>query len=438
MSNTTAPTERSQIKENRIVSLTHLAPHPRNYRRHPESQIAKLTASLHRFGQGRSIVVQDGPESLLIVAGHGIVEAARRLGYTELRADILPASWTPEQIEGYLIADNLHWREAIDDEALLATLLHEQQDAGYDLASLGTDKEWMHQLFSLGDDEDRSLEGGKGGDEYDVDFGTLDVRCAPGDIWALGPHRLACADATDPGQVAALMHGEQAVCLWTDPPYGVGYVGKTEQALTLQNDDAATIDAFLQRAFAAIDPVLAEGAALYVAHPAGALSVTFGVRFLAQGWRLHETLIWVKDSMVVGHADYHYRHEPIFFGYKAAPGRRGRGGAGWYGGQNQTTVFEVPRPKRSEDHPTMKPVSLIEAMLRNSCPPDGLVYDPFGGSGSTLIAAHRLRMRCYCCELDPRYATSILNRWEAESGQSATLLERREEGADEYAARGKR
>ncbi len=134
---------------------------------------------------------------------------------------------------------------------------------------------------------------------------------------------------------------------------------------------------------------------------------------------------------MLGHADYHYRHEPIFFGYKASQERRGRGGAGWYGGQNQTTVFEVPRPKRSEDHPTMKPVALIEAMLRNSCPPGGLVYDPFGGSGSTLIAAHRLRMRCYCCELDPRYATSILNRWEAESGQSATLLERREEGADE-------
>ncbi len=292
----------------------------------------------------------------------------------------------------------------------------------------------MRQLFkSL---EDGEVPGsfpdeGAGGDAYEGDARLLDVRCALGDIWALGPHRLACADATDPVQVAALMQGEQAACLWTDPPYGVGYVGKTEQALTLQNDDAATIDAFLQRAFAAIDPVLAEGAALYVAHPAGALSVTFGVRFLAQGWRLHETLIWVKDSLVLGHADYHYRHEPIFFGYKASQERRGRGGAGWYGGQNQTTVFEVPRPKRSEDHPTMKPVALIEAMLRNSCPPGGLVYDPFGGSGSTLIAAHRLRMRCYCCELDPRYATSILNRWEAESGQSATLLERREEGADE-------
>ncbi len=434
MSNTTAPTERSQIKENRIVSLTHLAPHPRNYRQHPESQIAQLTASLRRFGQGRSIVVQDGPESLLIVAGHGIVEAARRLGYTALRADILPASWTPEQIEGYLIADNLHCREAVDEEAMLAALLQEQQDAGYDLASLGADEQWMRQLFkSL---EDGEVPGsfpdeGAGGDAYEGDARLLDVRCALGDIWALGPHRLACADATDPVQVAALMQGEQAACLWTDPPYGVGYVGKTEQALTLQNDDAATIDAFLQRAFAAIDPVLAEGAALYVAHPAGALSVTFGVRFLAQGWRLHETLIWVKDSLVLGHADYHYRHEPIFFGYKASQERRGRGGAGWYGGQNQTTVFEVPRPKRSEDHPTMKPVALIEAMLRNSCPPGGLVYDPFGGSGSTLIAAHRLRMRCYCCELDPRYATSILNRWEAESGQSATLLERREEGADE-------
>lgn len=143
----------SQIKENRVVSLDQLVPHPQNYRQHPESQVKKLVASLQRFGQGRSIVVQDGPEHLLIVAGHGIVEAARQIGYTELRADILPASWTHEQVVGYLVADNLHSQEAEDDEELLASLLEEQKNAGFDLLSLGTDEESLRQMLeSLGDD----------------------------------------------------------------------------------------------------------------------------------------------------------------------------------------------------------------------------------------------------------------------------------------------
>lgn len=142
----------SEIKENRVIPLGLLTPHPRNYRQHPDGQIQKLVASLKRFGQGRSIVVQDGPESYLIVAGHGIVEAARQLRYSELRADILPADWTSEQVDGYLVADNLHSQDAQDDDAVLAALLQEQQDAGFDLASLGTDDETLRQMLeALGD-----------------------------------------------------------------------------------------------------------------------------------------------------------------------------------------------------------------------------------------------------------------------------------------------
>lgn len=145
--------ESSHIKENRVVSLDKLIPHPDNYREHPNEQIADLVLSLRRFGQGRSIVVQDGPENLLIVAGHGIVEAAQALEWHELRADILPASWTPDQIRGYLIADNLHSQKASDNEELLAMLLQEQVNAGYDLAALGTDEESLRQMLeSLGDE----------------------------------------------------------------------------------------------------------------------------------------------------------------------------------------------------------------------------------------------------------------------------------------------
>lgn len=159
------------LKQNRVVPLDKLTPHPRNYRGHPEGQVSKLVASLARFGQGRSIVIQDGPEGYLIVAGHGIVEAAKKLKYTELRADILPADWTPEQVEGYLVADNLHSQDAEDDTTMLAAILQEQQDAGFDLASLGTDDEALKQLLEGLGDEFISA----GGDEApDVQFKEYD------------------------------------------------------------------------------------------------------------------------------------------------------------------------------------------------------------------------------------------------------------------------
>jgi DNA modification methylase len=418
----------SPLKQNKVVMLDTLIPHPDNYRSHPDEQVQKLVLSLQRFGQGRSIVIQDSPGKQLIVAGHGIVEAAKALKWPEIRADILPADWTPEQIRGYLIADNQHSQGASDDEAILARLLQEQQDLGIDLASLGTDDETLRQMLeSLGDEYLAGGEEGAGGDDYEVNPDEVEVRCKRGELWAMGKHRLLVDDSTKRENVEKLMQGEKAVCCWTDPPYGVSYVGKTKDALTLQNDGKEDIDAFLQRAFTATDTALEDGAAIYIAHPAGALSITFGLRFLAQGWRLHETLIWVKDSMVLGHSDYHYRHEPILFGYKQGEGRHGRGADGWYGDNSQTTVLEVPRPKASESHPTMKPIELIEIMLLNSSPKKGLVYDPFLGSGSTLIAGERSNRRVYGCELDTRYATVILNRWEVETNQTAQLLERSEE-----------
>ena len=148
-----APTLDPRLKHNRLVPIDRLPPHPDNYRSHPEGQIKNLMASLERFGQGRSVCVQDGPAGLLIVAGHGIYLAAQRLGYTELRADILPASWTPEQIKGYLVADNQHVAQAEDDQEILVRLLQEQQQAGYNLATLGLDDDSLNQMLAdMGDD----------------------------------------------------------------------------------------------------------------------------------------------------------------------------------------------------------------------------------------------------------------------------------------------
>ena len=156
-----------------------------------------------------------------------------------------------------------------------------------------------------------------------------------------------------------------------------------------------------------------------MAHPAGPLSLTFGQVVTTLGWRLRQTLVWVKDSLVLGHADYHYRHEPILFGYLPGPGRQGRGSRGWYGDHAQDTVFEIPRPTASPDHPTSKPVALVSAMLVNSTRGNDLVLDPFGGSGTTLIACEQLGRTCRMLELDPRYCDVIVRRWEALTGQTA-------------------
>jgi DNA modification methylase len=137
------------------------------------------------------------------------------------------------------------------------------------------------------------------------------------------------------------------------------------------------------------------------------------------GWRLRQGLVWVKDSLVLGRSDHHYKHEPVLYGYLPGEGRRGRGSAGWYGGDVQTSVFAVPRPKASPDHPTSKPVALVAAMLANSTRPGEVVLDPFGGSGSTLVACEQLGRAARLLELDPRYGDVVVRRWEALTGGTA-------------------
>lgn len=233
-----------------------------------------------------------------------------------------------------------------------------------------------------------------------------------GDTWELGPHRLRCGDATDVSDVSAVVNGEQPVVLWTDPPYGVDYEGAN--GLTIMNDAPETLPTLLADSFSTVDRVLASGAAFYVAHPAGPASLTFTQAIHDVGWHYAQTLIWVKDTPVLGHSDYHYRHEPIAYGWKGGPHR-------WFGGRDQHSVFEVARPRRSREHPTMKPVTLVEVGLRNSSTRGDLCLDPFLGSGTTLIAAERLGRRCAGIELDPAYADVAVCRWEHYTGQAATL-----------------
>lgn len=250
-----------------------------------------------------------------------------------------------------------------------------------------------------------------------------DAISRPGDLWELGRHRLLCGDATNETDVLRLMEGERAACLWTDPPYGVEYVGKTTDALTIENDGAEELPALLRGAFALAGRVLEPGAPYYVAHPAGPLAVEFALAIRDLGWRVHEGLVWVKDVFVLGHSDYHFQHEPLLYGWTPGPGRSGRGrheGSRWYGDDAQSSVLQVPRPRRSEDHPTSKPVELVARCLLNSTRAGDLVYEPFAGSGSTLIACEQLGRVCRAIEIAPRYADVIVARWEALTGGKAT------------------
>lgn len=392
------------------VPLAALQPAPWNPRKIKDERFQNLCRSIQadpEFLWRRPILATaDGT----IYAGNMRYRAAQSLGMESVPAIV--EDIPPQLAKERALRDNAQWGEWEEDD--LAALLGELKAGESELELLGFDDRELQQLLNTLANADALT------DADAVPPLPEEPVTQPGDLWLLGDHRVYCGDSTDPHDVTIVSDGQLAACLWTDPPYGVSYVGGTKKHLTIKNDEAAGLNQLLEASFAAIDTVLAPGAALYVAHPAGALSVTFGTRFLAQGWRLHQGLVWAKDSIVLGRSDYHYKHEPILFGYKpVAEGRRGRGGSGWYGDNAQASIFDIPRSRRNADHPTSKPVALVEAMLRNSSKSGDIVLDPFLGSGSTLIACEQLGRRCIGLELDPRYCDVVVRRWEEFTGRKA-------------------
>jgi site-specific DNA-methyltransferase (adenine-specific) len=216
--------------------------------------------------------------------------------------------------------------------------------------------------------------------------------------------------------IEAAMEGTRADGMWTDPPFGVSYVGKTSEALVVHGDAESDLAPLLREVFAAADRVLKPGAAIYVAHPAGRNAVVFGQAFLAVGWHFHQGLVWVKDSMVLGHSDFQYQHESIIYGWKKGAPRT------WLSDRTQVTIFNIDRPKASRDHPTSKPVELVLRQIGNNVPPRGVIFEPFGGSGTTLIAAEQLGISCRAIELSSAYCQVIIDRWAAFVGHGAKAV----------------
>jgi site-specific DNA-methyltransferase (adenine-specific) len=398
------------------IPLTDLTPFPGNAKR---GDVAQIRTSLRRNGQYRSLVVREGGEgasiegALVVLAGNHTLQALAAEGHERARCEVIQCD--DDTARRINLVDNKAAELGGYDNDALAELLSYLDG---DLEGTGYTQDDIDALLDYPEEPEALT------DPDDTPEPPADPTSKPGDIWHLGPHRVLCGDSTDITAVEAMLNGDRADCMWTDPPYGVDYVGKTKDALTIQNDGAADLPELLAGAFATATAALKPGAPVYIAHPPGPLSLDFAAAFLNAGWLLRQNLVWVKDSMVLGRSDYHYRHEPILYGFTdptADSGRLGRGGDRWFGDNAQTSVLEVPKPGRSKDHPTMKPVELITRCLSNSCPPGGLVYEPFGGSGSTLIAAHTLARVARAVELDPRYVDVICRRYQEHTGTMPVL-----------------
>lgn len=232
-----------------------------------------------------------------------------------------------------------------------------------------------------------------------------------GDVWILGQHRVACGDCTDPSIIKKLMQGWQVDLLLTDPPYNVAYEGKTKDALTIQNDSMSDerFREFLRASYQAANSVMRPGAVFYIWH---ADSEGYNFRGAAQdiGWKVRQCLIWKKQTMVMGRQDYHWQHEPCLYGWKDGAAHV------WASDRKQTTILEFDRPMRNAEHPTMKPIALLEYQIKNNTKRGHCVLDIFGGSGSTLIACQKTDRIARMVEIDPIYVDVIIRRWQEYTG----------------------
>jgi DNA modification methylase len=384
-----------------------------------QGDIGAIAVSLNVNGQYRPIVVNRGthtgrPDEVL--AGNHTLMAARELGWPTIAAVYVDVD--EHAATRIVLADNRTADLGTYDEGALADLIRsldgEYAGSGYDgddldeiIATLNEnpyDADLRDPLAEVTEDDPEDLPA-KG-------TGIL------GTVWELGPHRLVCGDSTDPATLDRLLGGETVDLIWTDPPYGVAYVGKTVDALTIQNDalDAAALEEFLRASLGAAHARLRPGGGSFVCSPPGDLLDVFATVLRELEVRRH-TLLWVKDQFVLGRSDYHYQHEVIFYGWKpgaahtAPPDRK------------QTSVWDVPRPRRSEEHPTMKPVELPARAIANHTREGDLVLDVFAGSGSVLSAAHQTGRVARMVELDPRYCDVIVNRWETLTGEPAKRLD---------------
>lgn len=385
------------------VSIDSVEPHPRNPRR---GDVSAIVASLTRFGQRKPIVVQ--ASTRYVVAGNHLLAAALSLGWTEIAANVQEMDDT--EATAFMLADNRTADLGGYDEALLAEILDEL--SAVDLVATGYDDDAVAALLTAA---------GLDGPQPDPDIipappSAKQTYVRPGELWALGSHRLSVGDAQDERSVAHVAGGRPVDLVWTDPPYGVDYEGGSRKRERIANDalDGPGLQLLIGSVLR-LAPLRA-GGAFYCMTPTGPKLVNFLLGLAAAGLDLKQLLVWVKDRYSPGRADYHTRHEAIAYGW--------RPGATHYFLEDRTqdTIWEIERPGRSIHHPTTKPTELVARAIRNSSRPGARVYDPFLGSGTTLIAAEMTGRTCVGMEINPAFAQVAIQRWQAYTGYAASRV----------------
>jgi DNA modification methylase len=387
--------------------LDRLVPYARNARTHSDEQITQIAASIAKFGFTNPILV-DGNAG--IMAGHGRLLAARQLGLAQVPVVILD-HLSEVQRRANILADNKLALNAGWDDELLRSELAALEAGGFDLDLVGFDDDELADLLA-----DPDSEGGNP-DEDLVPEAPVTPTSVTGDVWQLGNHRLLCGDATNIADIEKLLAGSLADMTFSDPPYNVSYTGSVTDkqrgtTRTIANDDlGGAFRQFLVDSCRNILTVTKGG--VYICMSSSELH-NLQAAFKEAGGHWSTFVIWAKNTFTLGRSDYQRQYEPILYGWKEGTDHF------WCGARDQGDVWFVNKQQVNDLHPTMKPVELVERAIRNSSKSRDIVLDPFGGSGSTLIACEKAGRQARLLELEPRYCDVIVKRWEEYSGRQAT------------------
>ena len=392
-------------------SIDELIPYARNSRTHSDAQVAQIAASMVEWGWTNPVLVD---ESGNVLAGHGRILAARQLGYEDVPT-MVADGWTEAQKKAYVIADNKLAENAGWDTGMLSVELGVLDTDGFDLSLIGFDEDALAGLLA---DKTEGLT-----DPDEVPEAPEEPATVLGDLWVLGNHRLLCGDSTSADDVEKVLNGVKPHLMVTDPPYGVDYSPEWRKALgqegilerrsqggavgKVMNDDRADwADAWS----------LFPGDVVYAWSAPGALQNTAAAALERSGFEIRTQIIWAKSSFVIGRGHYHYQHEPCWYAVKK--GKKGY----WNGDRTQSTVWSINRPSKNETgHSTQKPVECMRRPIVNNSSVGQAVYEPFSGSGTTIIAAEMESRACYAIELNPAYVDVAIKRWQDFTGADAVM-----------------
>jgi len=391
-----------EFKKLPIDSLIPASYNPRKRLKPGDSEFEKIKNSITEFGYVDPVIVN---KDLTVIGGHQRISVLKILGYTEIDCVVIDIDKAKEKaLNVALNKISGEW-----NKELLAELIKDLQTLDYDVSYTGFEPPEIDQLFN-----DVHSKGIKE-DDFNVEAALKEpVISQKGDVWLLGRHRLVCGDSTDPRVFEVLMEGQKANLVVTDPPYNVNY---SAQAGTIKNDNLKDEEfyQFLFKAFTNMAENMEKDASIYVFH-ADTEGLNFRRAFQDAGFYLSGVCIWAKQSLVLGRSPYQWKHEPVLYGWKED------GKHNWYTDRKQSTVWNFDRPSKNKLHPTMKPVALCAYPITNSSMSNYIVLDPFGGSGSTLIACDQTNRICYTIELDEKYADVIVKRYIEQVGSDDTVF----------------